>query len=183
MNNKNRTANPPRGLSGPIYRGWSDEFFGRAKSTTMPSPLALVLPVTSDLPPSDKSAPINPATPFADLDQAVCPAIPEGQVADTINFEDKPDEIASVKPKAFTGKAKRHCGTPEDLIGLVPLEGTIPKNRLIAEWRVRFGNHQRGRALLKKLIADGKLFEWRTNRTGTNPAKSISRHPQPANLK
>jgi hypothetical protein len=73
----------------------------------------------------------------------------------------------------------RRVGTREDLIALVPLEKPIAKNLLIDQWRDRYGNHQKGRAFLDALIADGKLFEWRLNRPGTNAAKLIARNPQP----
>jgi hypothetical protein len=75
--------------------------------------------------------------------------------------------------------APKRAGTREDLIALVPLEKPIAKSLLIDQWKDRFGNHQKGRAFLDALIADGKLFEWRQNRSGTNAAKLIARKPQP----
>jgi|CZKV01.1.fsa_nt_gi hypothetical protein len=80
-----------------------------------------------------------------------------------------------------TPKGKpRRAGTREDLTALVPLEKPVAKNLLIDQWRDRFGNHAKGRAFLDALIAEGKLFEWRQNRPGTNAAKLICRKPQPA---
>lgn len=74
----------------------------------------------------------------------------------------------------------RRAGTREDLTALVPLERTIAKALLIDQWKDRYGNKDKGRAFLESLIADGKLFEWRLTRTGTNAAKLICRKPQPA---
>ena len=80
-----------------------------------------------------------------------------------------------------TPKGKpRRAGTREDLTALVPLEKPVAKSLLIDQWKDRYGNHAKGRAFLDALIADGKLFEWRQNRAGTNAAKLIARKPQPA---
>ncbi len=174
MNNKNRTANPPRGLSGPIYAGMSNAYFGWCKPSTVKA--ASAAPELTPVPASLTSAGIDSIKaedskpPTSGMDQAVCPALPEANMT---------GEIAPVESEPPTDKPRRQCGTAANLIELVPPEGTIPKKQLIVEWRVRYGNHQRGRALLEALIADRKLFEWHTKRAGTNPAKSISRHPQP----
>ena len=77
------------------------------------------------------------------------------------------------------GKTKRP-GKQEDLTALVPLEKPISKALLIDKWKDNYGNHAKGRAFLESLIGDGKLFEWRLNRSGTNAAKLIARKPQPA---
>jgi hypothetical protein len=76
------------------------------------------------------------------------------------------------------GKQKR-TGKSEDLTALVPLEKPITKTLLIDKWKDSYGNHQKGRAFLESLLADGKLFEWRQNRPGTNAAKLIARIKQP----
>ena len=75
--------------------------------------------------------------------------------------------------------ASKRPGTREDLTALVPLEKPIAKSLLIDQWKDRYGNHAKGRAFLDALIADGKLFEWRLKRAGTNAAKLIARKPQP----
>lgn len=174
-NNDKIPAQPaPRGLFGPIYAGMSNDYFGWRKpkpvKTTQPAPE--LTPVPASLPSAgiDSSKAEDSKPPTSGMDQAVCPALPEANMT---------GEIAPAESEAPTGKTKRHCGKPADLVALVPLEGAISKKQLITEWRVRFGNHMRARAVLKNLIFEKKLFEWRTNRTGTNPAKSISRHPQP----
>lgn len=77
--------------------------------------------------------------------------------------------------------ATKRAGTREDLTALVPLEKPIAKSLLIDQWKDRYGNHAKGRAFLDALTADGKLFEWRLNRAGTNAAKLIARKPQTAN--
>lgn len=77
------------------------------------------------------------------------------------------------------GKSKR-VGKPDDLTALVPLEKPIAKALLIDKWKDLYGNHAKGRAFLDSLIADGKLYEWRHVRPGTNAAKLIARKPQPA---
>jgi len=82
------------------------------------------------------------------------------------------DETPAGKP--------RRAGTREDLTALVPLEKPVAKSLLIDQWKDRYGNHAKGRAFLDALITDGKLFEWRQNRAGTNAAKLIARKPQPA---
>jgi hypothetical protein len=82
------------------------------------------------------------------------------------------DETPAGKP--------RRAGTHEDLTALVPLEKPIAKSLLIDQWKDRYGNKDKGRAFLDSLIADGKLFEWRLKRSGTNAAKLIARKPQPA---
>jgi hypothetical protein len=76
--------------------------------------------------------------------------------------------------------APKRAGTREDLTALVPLEKPIAKSLLIDQWKDRHGNKDKGRAFLDSLIADGKLFEWRQNRAGTNAAKLIARKPQTA---
>ena len=82
------------------------------------------------------------------------------------------DETPAGKP--------RRAGTREDLTALVPLEKPIAKALLIDQWKDRYGNKDKGRAFLDSLIADGKLFEWRLTRPGTNAAKLIYRKPQTA---
>lgn len=172
-NDKTQAPPGPRGLTGPIFHGWSAAFFGRVKPSpviTSQVPPAMASPPARDITPSDITATISPTPPVADSDQVACPGTTDAKFT---------DEIAPVESEPPTDKPRRQCGTAANLIELVPPEGTIPKKQLIVEWRVRYGNHQRGRALLEALIADRKLFEWHTKRAGTNPAKSISRHPQP----
>jgi hypothetical protein len=157
----------PRGLTGPIFRGWSKAHF----HDIAPKPV-------EPMPPAPESPPGNlgpdPATeanpPAVDVNQAApaaiaAPAEPKPIIADT--------------PPTTTGKTKHRPGTAEDLMALVPPEGAIPKKTLIARWRELFGNHARGRALLKSLVTIGKLFEWPIPRPGTNPEILVSRDPQP----
>jgi hypothetical protein len=66
------------------------------------------------------------------------------------------------------------------LTALVPLEKPVAKALLIDQWKDHYGNKDKGRAFLDSLIADGKLFEWRLTRPGTNAAKLICRKPQQA---
>jgi hypothetical protein len=82
------------------------------------------------------------------------------------------DETPAGKP--------RRAGTREDLTALVPLEKPVAKALLIDQWKDHYGNKDKGRAFLDSLIADGKLFEWRLTRPGTNAAKLICRKPQQA---
>ena len=91
----------------------------------------------------------------------------------------EPDKIywREIAPEGIA-EVKR-TGTEEDLIALVPVEKPISKNLLIDQWKDRYGNHQKGRALLEQLIADGVLHVWTLTRSGTNPAKLISHKPQP----
>ena len=68
-----------------------------------------------------------------------------------------------------------------DLLALVPCEGAIEKNLLLAKAasaQPKIGNNK-ARQFLTELIADGALFEWRIPRPRTNPAVHISRYEQP----
>ena len=68
-----------------------------------------------------------------------------------------------------------------DLLALVPSEGTIEKNLLLAKAanaQPKIGNNK-ARQFLTELIADAVLFEWRIPRPRTNPAIHISRYEQP----
>ncbi len=82
------------------------------------------------------------------------------------------DETPAGKP--------RRAGTREDLSAMIPLEKPIAKTLLLDQWKDRFGNIGKGRAILDSLIADEILFEWKLKRSGTNAAKLIARKPQPA---
>jgi len=84
---------------------------------------------------------------------------------------------AASEDETPAGKPRR-AGKPEDLTALVPLEKPIAKALLIEQWKDRYGNKDKGRAFLDGLVADGKLFEWRLTRPGTNAAKLICRKPQ-----
>jgi hypothetical protein len=68
-----------------------------------------------------------------------------------------------------------------DLLTLVPSEGAIEKNLLLAKAanaQPKIGNNK-ARQFLTELIADAALFEWRIPRPRTNPAIHISRYEQP----
>ena len=175
MSNENRTPTGPRGLTGPIYRGWSDVFFGRVKL-----PTAKTVPPTPDLLPSTAE---NPKPFDAGADQAApTEAKATGEhIADLPTANKEPAAVGADESEATTGKIKRP-GTPGDLIALVPLGEPISKNLLIDQWRDRHGNHQTGRTILKALITAGNLFEWRLPRARTNAAKLIARTPQPTGL-
>jgi len=80
----------------------------------------------------------------------------------------------------MTGKRPtKKPGTPDDMQALVPHEEGILKPRLIDLWKDRYGNHQKGRAILDDLIANSRLFVWPVKRPGTSPAQLISRYRQP----
>jgi DnaB-like helicase N terminal domain/AAA domain len=69
--------------------------------------------------------------------------------------------------------------TVEELVPLVPLQGSIPKLELQAR------SHQAGfsrdcfRELLTLAVKDEKLFLWRLPRPKTNPEIHVARHPEP----
>jgi hypothetical protein len=67
----------------------------------------------------------------------------------------------------------------EDLLRLIPAESDISQAQLFNGVAALPIGINRARQLLKELVEKGLVFEWSTPRSGTNPAKSYSRQPQP----
>ena len=75
--------------------------------------------------------------------------------------------------------AKETQKKPEDLMILVPIEGSIPKNLLLSRVNALKIGQVKAKGFLAELIADRKLFEWRIPRPRTNPEVHIARSEQP----
>lgn len=69
--------------------------------------------------------------------------------------------------------------TPNDLLALVPTEGTVLKKMLIIKATDAEIGENKARGFLEQLISEKTVFEWRIKRPGTNPEKSIGRQAQP----
>jgi AAA domain-containing protein len=75
-------------------------------------------------------------------------------------------------------KSKDEPKTKEDLLALVPEEGSIAKNILIRHAQARGMGVNRARDFLSELVEEKELFEWRVKRPRTNPEVRISRREQ-----
>ena len=70
--------------------------------------------------------------------------------------------------------------TKTDLLAHVPVEGTMPQSVLLDKANTAgVGGQKKVRAFLDELLADGTLHVHLVKRKGTNPAKLISRSPEP----
>ena len=74
------------------------------------------------------------------------------------------------------GKAGKQA---EDLMPLVPSEGSIAKNALLSRVSELGIGVNKARGFLASLVDRGMLFEWHIPRPGTNPEVRIARHEQP----
>lgn len=108
--------------------------------------------------------------------------IAHSQIPGTIHWLEMTDEECDevrgkVAPKP---KRDRPPATPEDLLALVPAEGTIEKSQLTDYVAPENGfSVRRAKAVLRSLVSSGKLFEWKIPRAEKKCALGISRHPQP----
>jgi hypothetical protein len=64
------------------------------------------------------------------------------------------------------------------LLALVPSEKPLDKNALISMAQTNGIGVNRVRGFIDELVAEGKLFPWKTRRSGTNPKVSLARQPQ-----
>jgi hypothetical protein len=93
---------------------------------------------------------------------------------DAIFWRDATDEDVERVERAKASKGEP-LKTKEDLKALVPMDEPMPKEALIERAnRVGFGIN-RAKLLLKALITEGELHEWRKPRKGTCPEVLISR--------
>jgi hypothetical protein len=74
------------------------------------------------------------------------------------------------------GKAPKQ---PEDLMPLIPIEGSIPKPTLLSRLPEVGIGQVKGKGFLATLIDTGAAFEWRIKRPHTNPEIRIARYAQP----
>lgn len=88
------------------------------------------------------------------------------------------EEVESNKQKRRQER-KGQPKTKQDLMVLIPTDGTISKNVLIARAQNSGVGEKRARSFLSELVEDGELYEWRVPRPRTNPEIRISRHQQP----
>ena len=84
-----------------------------------------------------------------------------------------PMDEGEVESVGRAGKCKA------DLLAHVPVEGCIPQTVLLEKANAAGIGKNKCRAFLDELVNDGTLHVWLVRRPGTNPAKSLSRHPQP----
>ena len=81
--------------------------------------------------------------------------------------------------EALTAPGKKTVNkTVEDALRLLPLTGAISQAKLFNAGELAGIGENKLRKLVTSLVEDGKIHIWLTKRTGTNPAKSYSRHPQ-----
>ena len=86
--------------------------------------------------------------------------------------------VESAQPaKGKYGNAKPRK-TPEEMIALVPLTGSILKEKLKRLARAAGFTKHGADEILKEIIADGLVHEWKIKRSKTNDEKQISRHEQ-----
>ncbi len=83
--------------------------------------------------------------------------------------------------KAQTNSQKRSARTltEDEVIALIPEEGSIPKNQLIERCKQSGMTHQGAINLVQRMLEAREVYEWRVRRSGTNPERRISRHEQP----
>ena len=89
-----------------------------------------------------------------------------------------PDDHKAVAVAAAEKRSGKKTKTPADLLALVAMEGSIAKNTLIVTAQEAGIGRDKMRLLLRNLISEGKLFEWKSKRPRTNDEVHISRHPQ-----
>lgn len=73
-------------------------------------------------------------------------------------------------------------GTKDDVLPLVPLDGSIDKNALISKLKSKSFGETRARGYISELVNDGVLFEWIKKRPKSPPSKAIARKPQELEL-
>jgi hypothetical protein len=115
-------------------------------------------------------------------DPTLAKAIAHSQLPGTIHWREMTDEECDEIRGKVAGKYKRGRppATPEDLVALVPAEGTIEKSQLTDYVAPENGfSVRRAKAVLTRLVSSGELFEWKIPRAGKKCALGISRHPQP----
>jgi hypothetical protein len=79
----------------------------------------------------------------------------------------------------LTAQGKTALPGKDDLLKLIPDEGSIGLVKLLNLASDKGIGKNRCRDLLAELVEDRRVYEWRTPRPGTNAAKSYSRKPQP----
>ena len=78
--------------------------------------------------------------------------------------------------QAGKSKSKGEPKTKEDVLALVPEDGSIPKNLILVKAQRREIGLNTARAFLNELLEDGQVFEHERERKGTRPEIRISRH-------
>ena len=102
-----------------------------------------------------------------------------GESAEQSPPPDSPKAPQREAPLAEVKQAGQAGKQAEDLMPLVPSEGSIAKNALlsrVSELGIGVG---KARGFLASLVDRGMLFEWHIPRPGTNPEVRIARHEQP----
>jgi hypothetical protein len=102
------------------------------------------------------------------------------QTGGAIFWRDATDDDAG---RVVLAKAKKPLKTVQDLMALVPSQGSINKNRLRSQAQISGIGNNRFRDLLAEALEstdDGEpmLYEWRIARPRTNPEVRISRDEQ-----
>jgi RecA-family ATPase len=87
-------------------------------------------------------------------------------------------EPADPAPTLF--KVERPAATAEDVLAFVPMTGSIAKNELKKKYRSVNIGRDVWNSLIKQLVVEGRLFESKRPRKGTNAEKFISRERLPA---
>jgi len=104
---------------------------------------------------------------------------PSGSPVDQIYIKHSLDktfwEPADPAPAIF--QVQLSTATVEDVLGFVPMTGSIAKKELKEKYVSAKGGRDNWHSLIKQLIDDGTLFESAKPRKGTNHEKFISRQP------
>jgi len=87
-------------------------------------------------------------------------------------------EPADPAPTLF--KVERPAATVEDVLAFVPMTGSIAKNELKKKYSSANIARDVWNSLIKQLVVEGRLFESKKPRKGTNAEKFISRERLPA---
>lgn len=96
----------------------------------------------------------------------------------------RPAEDADLKAVESAQPAKGKYGnakprkTQEDMIALIPLTGSIQKEKLKRLAREAGFTKHGADEMLKEIISEELVHQWKTKRSGTNPERQISRHEQ-----
>jgi hypothetical protein len=88
------------------------------------------------------------------------------------------EDLEAVEKAASEKKSKKAAKTAEDMLALIPADGTIPKVELLERARDRGFTREGADDMLRGLLERSEVFMRKVKRSGTNPQVQISRHGQ-----
>lgn len=87
-------------------------------------------------------------------------------------------EATEEEAEGISSKNDRNQRSDEELMAYIPVQGTVPKNVLLAKWNKLGLGEKKCASRLNLFVADEVLHEWLEPRSGTRPRVLISRRPQ-----